>query len=574
MNKKKTFRQEFQWLLHNPGRWGVQLAAFLTAGMGLVNLFSAVIPALHARLLLLNNFIPLEILHGSRLASALAGFALLLLANSLSRRKRMGWLLTLIVLSASIVFHLIKGLDIEEASLSGGLILLLVLLRPNFHANSDPPSVRQGLLILLQAFLFTIVYGVSGLFLLDRHYSIQFGWLEALQQIVIMFVSFNNPGIHYITSFGKYFLDSIYIVAIGTIGYALLMLIRPVLVRQPATTEERKKARQIIENFGHTALARPALFEDKSYYFSPGGSVIAFACRGGGAIALTDPIGPPGDAGFAIAGFRDFCSSNDWQLAFASVYPEVLPYYHQAGFESLYIANEAIVILKDFSMEGSASKKLRNAVTKISRLGYKTEFHLPPLPNDLVVKLKEISDEWLTMKSGGEMRFAMGWFDNKYIAECPVMVVYDPVGDLAAFTNLVTEYQANEITIDLMRHHVQIENGVMEFMFVSLLEWAREQGYATFSLGQSALSNVGLDPGDPQMERFLHYVYENFNRFYNFKGLHNFKEKFNPRWEPRYFIYPGITSLPTLLTSLIQVNTGHDNFWWNFQKKAGIIPNK
>ena len=546
--------------------WGVHLIAILTALMGLVNLFSAILPALKPRLVLLEKIIPLEVLQGSRLASALAGFGLLILASSLWRRKHMAWLLTLVILSLSIVAHLFKGLDFEEASLSGALIILLVVLRRNFHAVSDPPSINQGLLILIQAFLFSIVYGVSGLYLLDKHFSINFSLLEALKQTITMFVSFSNPGIQYVSKFGKYFLDSIYFVGASTIGYALLMLIRPVLVRLPATHEEREKARQIVAKFGHTALSRPTLFDDKSFFFTPGGSVVSYACRSSGAIALTDPIGPAQDAANAITGFRNFCAHNGWEPAFASVGPEYLPFYQQAGFDTLCVANEAIVELENFSLEGSDNKKLRNAVTKITRLGYHAKVHQPPLEQSLVSRLKTISDEWLTMKSGGELHFATGWFDETYIRESPVMVIYNSTGDLTAFANLVDEYQAKEISIDLMRHHRQIENGIMEFMFTSLMEWAKGQGYESFSMGQSALSNVGQKSNDPRLEKFLHYIYENFNRFYNFKGLHNFKEKFNPRWEPRYLVYPGVSSLPTLLGAFIRVNSGDDFLWQYFRK--------
>ena len=545
---------------------GVRLVAILTAGMGLVNLFSAIIPALRSRLILLENTIPLEVRQGSRLASALAGFGLIILANSLWQHKRMAWLVTIVILFISIGTHLIKGLDYEEASLAMGLIILLVLLRHNFHANSDPPSIRQGLLILFEAFLFTMVYGISGFYLLDQHFKIHFDLLQALKQTVTMFVSFSNPGIQYTSRFGKYFLDSIYVVGAGTTGYALLMVIRPVLIRQAASQEERERARQIVEEFGHTALAKPALFEDKSFFFSIGGSVVSYACKNGGAIALTDPIGPPQDAYDAIVGFRDACARNGWKPAFASVEEDYLPKYRQAGFDTICISNEAIVDLKDFTLEGSERKKIRNAVTKINRLGYRYEVHQPPLNHRLITHLRSISDEWLTMKAGGELRFATGWFDDDYVRDCPVMVIYNSEGEMIAFTNLVKEYQANEITIDLMRHHRQLENGIMEYLFASLLEWAKGQGYDTFSFGQSALSNVGQKPDDPRMEKILHSIYENFNRFYNFKGLHSFKEKFNPRWEPRYFVFPGISSLPTILGAFLRVNSGDDFLWQYFKK--------
>ena len=51
--------------------------------MGVVNLFSAIIPAMHNRMVIFRDIFPMEVLHGRRLAAALAGFALLLLASSL-----------------------------------------------------------------------------------------------------------------------------------------------------------------------------------------------------------------------------------------------------------------------------------------------------------------------------------------------------------------------------------------------------------------------------------------------------------------------------------------------------------
>ena len=51
--------------------------------MGVVNLFSAIIPAMHNRMVIFRDIFPIEVLHGTRLAAALARFALLLLASSL-----------------------------------------------------------------------------------------------------------------------------------------------------------------------------------------------------------------------------------------------------------------------------------------------------------------------------------------------------------------------------------------------------------------------------------------------------------------------------------------------------------
>ncbi len=546
--------------------WGVKVVALLAGGMGAVNLFSAIIPALHNRLMLLREVFPLEVLHGSRLATVLSGFALFLLAGSLWRRKRSAWLLTILILCISIVSNLVKGLDYEEASLSAILILLLLLLHSNFHADSDSPSARQGLLVLAWAFGFTLAYGTIGLDLLDREFKIPFHFWSALQQTLVMFTTFNNPGLMPVTRFGRYFVFCIYMVGGITGGYALLNLIRPVLVRQPATLEERGRAAGIVEAYGRTSLARAALFPDKSYFFSQGGSVIAFAARGRGAMALGDPIGPPQDAAAAIGEFQLFCARNDWTPSFVSVLPDNLEAYRAAGFDTLCLGQEAIVDLEAFSLEGSANKNIRNAVNKMKRLGYQAEMHMPPLEGRLLHELRAVSDEWLTMMHGGEMHFSDGWFDDEYISNSPVMAIHSPRGQVTAFANLVPEYQKNETSLDLMRRKLEVENGTMELLFTSMLEWAKTRGYASFSLGLAALSGIGESSDDPQVEKALRRISEFSARFIDFRGLYSFKEKFQPRWERRYLVYQGTVSLPGVVTTLLRVHS-EGNFLWNYLRK-------
>ena len=537
-------------------KWGIRISSTLTILMGFVNLISAVQPALLDRLIIIEKIIPLEVRHGSRVTSALAGFALLLLAGSLWRRKHVAWILTISLLIISLVTHLLKGLDFEEASLSLALSILLILLRNSFHAESDRPSVQQGLFTLAAAFLFTLLYGSLGFFLLDTHFKVHFGLWEAIQQTVIMFTSFYNPGLEPITGFGRFFAVSIYLIGLGTLGFAFLMLIRPVLVRQPSTIEERKHANDIILAHGKTSLARATLFTDKSYFFSHQETVIAFAASGQGAVALGDPIGPDTHTAEAITLFREYCALKDWTPAFVSVLPDYLDYYHAAGFDTLCIGHEAIIDLASFTLEGSKNKDIRNAVSRIERAGYRAEVHLPPLDNALIASLHEISDAWLTMRHGGEMHFSDGWFEDSYIRNGPVIVVYDADGQTIAFANLVPEFQKNELTIDLMRHYSKVEHGTMEFLFSKMLQWAKDNGYSTFSLGLSAIVGVGEKPDDPRAEQALHTISEYVSRFYNFKGLHNFKEKFNPQWEPRYLAYPGASTLPLVLSTILQVHVG------------------
>ena len=544
--------------------WGVRLVALLTALMGAVNLLSTVTPSLMSRLKIIENYLPLMVSRDGHLTAALAGFALMSLSIGLWRRKRNAWILTLAVLVISTASHLVKGLDYEEALLGLGLAVWLLTLRPHFYARSDTPSARQGIWAVVASVGFTLLYGVTGFYLLDRHFSVNFGLLAAIRQTVVMFAAFYDPGLQPIpiTRFGHFFANSIYLVGVGTFTYALFMLLRPVLLRHAATADERCKAESIIKRYGRTSLVRMALFDDKAYYFSPGGSMIAYAAHNGAAIALGDPIGPPTDASQAIAGFKNFCAQNDWIPAFYQTQPDYLENYNAAGFKSINIGNEAIVEVSSFTLSGNANKGLRSAYNRLVKLGYRATTLRSPLSQSQLTELRAISDTWLAHMQGSEKRFSLGWFDDAYLQSGPVMVVYDPQERPVAFANIITEFQRNEISIDLMRY-IPGEHGIMDFMFVSLFEWAAREEYASFNLGLSALSGVGEHPEDPSIERALHYIYEHVNQFYNFKGLHAFKAKFHPRWATRYLIYPNAAALPAIALGLNRAANGR-NFLHNY----------
>lgn len=562
----KTIRDRLNRIRSQPDEWVIGTIAILTALMGVVNILSAMFPAMLDRLKILRQYLPLEVRSGSHLAATLAGFALLLLAANLWRRKQVAWLLTLVVLLVSVVSHLLKGLDYEEAALAFTLGTVLFFMRPYFHARSDPPSLRRGLGVLAASVVFTLAYGILGFYLLDRHFSIRFDLPQAIRQTIIMFTQFTDPGLQPITGFGRYFVNSIYMVAVITISYSLLNLVRPVLVRQPATAAERARAKTIVESFGCSSLARYTLFEDKSYYFSPGGTMLAFVVKGRIALVLGDPIGPPEDVITALESFKDYCAHNDWQASYYQVHPNFLQFYKSAGYSALCIGQEAVVNLSSFTLEGKSGKEFRTVINRFNRMGYQTAVYQPPLGKELLNELRSISDEWLTMQHGAEMRFASGWFDDDYVRNSVVMAVLAADGRIRAFANLVPEYQRNEMAIDLMRRRRESENGTMDYLFGGIFQWAKGQGLATFNLGLSALSGIGEHSDDPIIERALRYIYENVDRFYNFKGLHAFKEKYNPEWQPRYLIYPNPASLPLVARALVQATSG-DMYWWSILKE-------
>ena len=542
---------------------GLWTAALLTGFVGIINLLSAVTPSLPERRDWLELFVPVDVRASGRIFTAIAGFLLVVLAANLLRRKRVAWLLTVGLLVTSILGHLIKGFDYEESLLAGVLLIQLIIMRPVFTAQSDRPSIAQGIRVLIIAVLFTLAYGTAGFYILDGRFKVDgqpmnFGLIQSIWQTLAMFFAEDNAGLEPVGRFANFFADSIYIVGGVTLSFAFLMMLRPVLLRgAAATVAERQQAREIINLYGQSSLARLALLSDKSYYFSPlGKSVVAYVVKGRAAIALGDPIGPEVDRLEAIRGFQLFCDRNDWFPTFYEAVPDQLPLYESLGFSHVQIGEDAIIDLTTFNLKGKANQNLRTAINRLTKTGHRVEVFEPPISDDLITQLKSVSDEWLSSKNGSEKRFSIGWFHSEYLQGCHIAVVYNDQNTAIAFSSLLSGYNRKEVTIDLMRHRTEVEKGTMEFLFASMMQHFQKIGYEGFNLSLSPLAGVGASPDAHRVEKGLNYFFKHLNQFYNFKGLHQFKEKFQPRWEPRYLVFLSVTQLPDIAVGLVRADSG------------------
>src|SRR5512142_2718770 len=114
------------------GRWAPavapQVLAFTTFVGGTVLLVSGATPAVHSRLRLIGDILPLPIIEASHFLASMAGVGLLLLARGLQRRLDAAYVMTVALLAAGIVLSILKGGDYEEAIT---LTLMLAALLPS-----------------------------------------------------------------------------------------------------------------------------------------------------------------------------------------------------------------------------------------------------------------------------------------------------------------------------------------------------------------------------------------------------------------------------------------------------------
>ena len=166
-----------------------------------------------------------------------------------------------------------------------------------------------------------------------------------------------------------------------------------------------------------------------------------------------------------------------------------MPSLHELGFGFFKLGEEAFVDLESFTLAGKKMKGYRAVKNKFERENYSIELLCPPYSTEVMNELEDVSTKWLQGRV--EKGFSLGFFDKNYLNTSKVAVLRDKEG-IIGFASLMPMYDCDErISVDLMRFKPGAPYGTMDFIFLSLFDWAKEQGYLIFNIGMSPLSNVG-----------------------------------------------------------------------------------
>ena len=96
----------------------------------------------------------------------------------------------------------------------------------------------------------------------------------------------------------------------------------------------------------------------------------------------------------------------------------------------------------------------------------------------------------------------------------------------------------------------------MDYLFVDLMLWARDQGYRWFNLGMAPLSGLQDRTLAPLWSKAGAILFRHGEHFYNFQGLRAYKEKFDPTWSAKYMVCPGGMALPRIVGHVVALTSG------------------
>jgi lysyl-tRNA synthetase class 2 len=449
----------------------------------------------------------------ARVLTVAFGIGLIWLSRSLARRRRRAWQLAVVVVVASAVMHLAKGLDFEEATISLLLLVALVRWRSRFDVPGDPASVRP--LLGLGAALAGIAAVAGGAEIRGIELSPRTG--DALLGLAVVFGS-----------------------------VALYFWLRPFGHAVAQTVAERKVARALVDAHGSDSLSFFALRRDKSYLFSPSRrAFLAYRVVAGTALVSGDPVGDEAEIDDLLAELRRLARANGWRFAVVGASDAHLERYRALGLKPLSIGEEAVLDPREFTLEGRAIRKVRQSVSRLGKAGYSFRVvAADEVAPALETELEDVSAAW--RRGEPERGFSMT-IDDLHVPGTVLAVAEDTDGRVGGFLHLAPSPAGGGWSLSAMRRRPDAPNGLTEFLVVEALAWARDTGASELSLNFCALTDfLAPERVTTPARRVVRWGLLRADNVFQLERLYSFNRKFFPEWRRRYICVERLTDLPAV----------------------------
>ncbi|PYB77077.1 phosphatidylglycerol lysyltransferase domain-containing protein [Rhizobium wuzhouense] len=355
----------------------------------------------------------------------------------------------------------------------------------------------------------------------------------------------------------------------GTLGLSLLFGViasrgfirRPGRRRPEERSEGVERALAILARQPEAAAGLVRLGDKQVLVSDCGEAFLMYARQGRSLVALFDPVGPKRLWQPLVATFIAEAKRRRCRPVFYQVSADFLPITVEMRLQALKLGEQAVVDLTRFSLAGGAWLKLRRSINRAERDGLTFEWLAPQTVIPVMDELQAVSDTWLSAHQAAEKGFSLGTFDPDYLAAGPVAVIRLH-GRIVAFASVMTEASDGDAFIDLMRHVPGVHRGMMDLLFVKIMETLKDQGFRTLNLGMAPLAGLAAHDRAPAWNHLARQVFDHGERFYNFRGVRAFKEKFDPDWRPRYIAVAGQGfPLASLIDVTLLIGGGVKGLW-------------
>jgi phosphatidylglycerol lysyltransferase len=531
-----------------------RILAWLLRLAGLIAIFSVPFKHLPGPV---ENWLPFDPDSISHFAAVLLGIALLYIAGQLARQKYTAFLLAAASLGLLTGFELLHHRNPGQLVIYALVLALVIYGRHQYVVKTDYASTRRVLLMTLGT-LFTVMLLASVAFLVidQREFGVHISSNQSFRVTIDALTGKPIPANLQAEREGLFLVDLLRVLFYVALAAILYGIFRPISLRNKSSSGALAEARCITQMYSVSSEDFFKLWppENKHYFFYKD-SFVVYGVKKGVAIILDGCTGNPKDFSGLRKTFQNEARLNGWDLAILHADKAETKAWEKRGAEKLYIGSEARVDISAFQSI-TTNKHFRYIRNKAAKEAMHVEFWQSGLSKGKIATLKTISDAWLA-NDRREYQFAMGYFDEAYLASCECAVLYKD-NEPVAYINFIPTYFAGHLSIDHMRFVGGLSNVAMHFLFLETLKSLHEQGAKTLNLGLAPLSKLE-ENADSTPERLLSVIKRLGGRYYSFSGLEQFKGKFEPSWEPTYLVYFGpiakLVPIGLALNSLMAVKT-------------------
>jgi len=489
---------------------------------------------------------------GSALAAAIfTGLLLMILARGLGRRKRRAWVLAIIILIINVVTDLFRERQHPLQIVLGlALIAVLVAFQKSFYAKSDPSTKYQPLIAFGLAL---VVLFISSVLLLEFRDHREFIGNPSLGKM-FLFVIEGFIGITGPVQFHSEKAADLLSFTLGTFGFFIILVpiwtyfrrVKPIARMSEDDIEQVRKL--IKHDTEQDSLGYFATRRDKSVIWAPNRKAgIAYRVQGGVMLASGDPFGEYSLWPDAIDAFIAMAEEHAWTPAVMGCSDhggEV--WVEHAGMTAIDIGDEAIIRVKDFTLEGRPMANVRQMVNRIRRKGYSCKtYKWSDLDEETKAELRKLAHEWRYGVAERGFSMSMDRFGEDADPDTYITIARRE-GEIKGLLYYVP-WTTDGLSLDRMQRERGTDPGVNELMIVETVEWAREHGFTRVSLNFAAFRSL-FDRADKisagPITRGTRNLIRFFSNFFQVESLYRFNAKFQPDWETRYVLYPRATDLP------------------------------
>lgn len=387
-------------------------------------------------------------------------------------------------------------------------------------------------------------------------------WLTLLYALVVVAATVTVVILVITTNF-----ESIGAVTVGTsllwAGEAVLLLAgrsaftvarrRQVAGTVASPGEVVDSVRDLVRRHGGSTMSWMMTWDGMNYFFTPdGGGVIGYRRHAGMVIALADPIAESGQQGRLVDDFLRFAESQAAIPCLFSVSENSAALARQRGWRALQIAEDTIIDLPGLQLSGKKWQKARSALNKAEKAD--TAFVLGRLrdqSSEVLAQVRAISEQWVGEKELPEMGFTLGTVEEALDDDVRVALAVDTAGTVQAVLSWLPVYSGdNRIggwTLDVMRkRNGPGANNMIEFLIARSALAFKDENADFVSLSGAPLARSDHESDMRGLEGGLDLLGKALEPFYGFRSLHQFKMKFNPRYEPVYLCFRDEADLPRI----------------------------